>query len=374
MRKPLAYCLVAAGLALLVLAKFDRNTGFTGLIRFGSTWAERRHESIRDLPVPTVAGSNGYDGQFYAQVALDPLLGSKGLPEALDAPAYRARRILLPGISFVIGVGHPWWILQTYALLNVFCWAVLGAVLYRCIPANDRYAFARWIGCMLSMGALESVRQSLVDLPAALLLVLAVDFSAKNRPTGSVVWAALANLTKETSLLASVALYCPLDRHPKSWMRAGAFLLATAVPIALWALYVHQHLGTATRETGLGNFTWPLAGLVAQAQDSIREIASGNFDSRFTFGVLGMIGLLTQAWFFWRHRRPQLSWWRIGFVYSLLLVFLSAWVWSGYWAACRAVLPMTIAFNLLLPASRRAFWPWWIAGNFTMIHAVWRFL
>ena len=50
-----------------------------------------------------------------------------------------------------------------------------------------------------------------------------------------------------------------------------------------------------------------------------------------------------------------------------------SWVWSGYWAACRAVLPMTLAFNLLLPAGR-GFWIWWIAGNLALFHGVWRFL
>ena len=66
-------------------------------------------------------------------------------------------------------------------------------------------------------------------------------------------------------------------------------------------------------------------------------------------------------------------WWRIGAAYSILLLFLSYWVWSGYWAACRAVLPMTIAFNLLLPPNR-FFWPLWILGNLTLLHGVWRFL
>ena len=74
-------------------------------------------------------------------------------------------------------------------------------------------------------------------------------------------------------------------------------------------------------------------------------------------------------------RTPQFSspWWRIGAAYSFLLLFLGTWVWSGYWAVCRAVLPMTITFNLLLPVNR-AFWPLWILGNLTVLHAIWRFL
>lgn len=72
-------------------------------------------------------------------------------------------------------------------------------------------------------------------------------------------------------------------------------------------------------------------------------------------------------------RAPANPWWRVGVAYGVLLLFLGPWVWSGYWAACRAVLPLTIAFNLLLPANR-AFWPLLILGNLSLLHAVWRFL
>jgi hypothetical protein len=105
----------------------------------------------------------------------------------------------------------------------------------------------------------------------------------------------------------------------------------------------------------------------------MQELLLGNLDSRYSFSLIAIAGLTTQAWVLWRNPLPQSPWWRIGTAYSLLLIFLSPWVWSGYWAACRAVLPMTIAFNLLLPVTR-AFWPLWFLGNLTMLHAVWRFL
>jgi hypothetical protein len=373
MPRPIAHYLVAAGLAILVLTKFDGKTGFTGLIRFGENWSERRQGGLRDLPVATVTGSNGYDGQFYAQIALDPFLRSDQLPAELDAPAYRARRILVPAVAAAAGMGNPWWTLRAYALVNVCCWIALGVILYRYIRPQDGHAFARWLGCMLSLGVLDSVRQSLVDLPAALLLVLAVNSYSQTRPAGSAAWAALANLAKETSLLGSVALYGGEYHRPFPWRRITLVLLMAVLPIAIWSLYVNQRLAGSIKETSLGNFTWPFVGLLMQGKNSLRELFAGNFDSRYSFGLIGIVGLLTQAWFLWSNRGPQKPWWRVGLAYSLLLVFLGPWVWSGYWAACRAVLPMTIAFNLLLPATR-AFWPWWIVGNFTVLHAVWRFL
>ncbi len=359
--------------AALVLTKFDPLSGFTGLIRFGGKWQDRRSSALQNLPIATVPESYGYDGQFYAQIALDPLLRSPELTQAVDLPAYRARRILTPATAAMLGLGNHWWTLQAYALLNVFCWFALGWLLRRHIDGSDWLAFARWAGCMFSMGVLDSVRQSLVDLPALLLLGLAVHACTQVRTVRSTLWLVLANLAKETSLLAAVALHC--DKSPSSfpWKRALLSLIAAALPLGLWSFYVAQRFPGLPGNSGLGNLTWPLLGLLTQIKLSLRELSLGDFDGRYGFSLLAIGGLLVQFWMLWRTPQPQSAWWRIGAAYSLLLFFLSFWVWSGYWAACRAVLPMTIAFNLLLPATR-GFWPLWIAGNITLLHAVWRFL
>lgn len=59
---------------------------------------------------------------------------------------------------------------------------------------------------MFGLGVMDSVRQSLVDLPALLLLVLATTAYHKAQSTRSTLWLALSNLTKETFLLGGFAL------------------------------------------------------------------------------------------------------------------------------------------------------------------------
>lgn len=368
-----AYWIAILLFASLVAAKFSPHSGFTSLIRFGETWQERRHSALQNIPIATVAGSNGYDGQFYAQIALDPLLRSSELENVIDAPAYRARRILVPVLAAILGLGSPFQILQAYALINVFCWFVLGWLLYRQLDPNDTRAVYRWAGCMFSMGVLESVRQSLVDLPALLLLVLAILYWRKPHSNRSVLWLALANLTKETSLLGALALHCDNSRRPFPGRCIFLSFVIAILPVALWSLYVQQRFVHTSGPGSLGNFSWPLLGLLTQAKNALREISLGNLDGRHSFSLIAIIGLGVQAWVLWRSPRFESTWWRVGAGYSLLLVGLSSWVWSGYWAVCRAVLPMTIAFNLLLPATR-TFWPLWTLGNLTMLHAVWRFL
>lgn len=373
MSKNAAYWIASVLFAVLVLAKFSPQTGFTSLIRFGETWQERRHSVLQGLPVATVPDSSGYDGQFYAQIALDPLLRDSEIDRVIDAPAYRSRRILVPAIAAALGLGNPWWTLQFFALINVGCWFTLGWLLLRQIDPADRLSLARWTGCMFSLGVLESARQSLVDLPALLLLALAVSAHTHSRPTKSALWLALGNLAKETNLLGTLALHSDSSLRPFPWRRACLGLMVAILPLTLWSFYVQQRFAHTLNNAGFGNFSWPFLGLLVQAKSSLRELSLGNLDSRYSFSLIAMIGFLSQVWVLWRTPRFSSPWWRIGAAYSLLLVFLSSWVWLGYWAVNRAVLPMTIAFNLLLPATR-SFWPLWIAGNLTMLHAVWRFL
>jgi hypothetical protein len=368
-----AYWIAALLFAALVLSKFSPQTGFTSLIRFGETWETRRHPALEGLPIATVPASNGYDGQFYAQIALDPLLREEGLSQRIDAPAYRAGRILVPATSFVLGIGQTRWILHVYALLNVACWFALAWLLRSHLNDGTWADFARWTGCLFSMGALESVRQSLVDLPALLLLALAAASHQRTRFAASTAWLALGNLAKEINLLGMIALKC--DHLLDSTLRKRAILslLLGAIPFALWAAYVKARLPGPWISGATGNFSWPLLGLIEQARLSASELASGNFDGRHSFALLAMTGLVLQLIVLWRSPQLQSPWWRIGAAFSILFLFLGSWVWSGYWAVCRVALPMTVAFNLLLPATRW-FCPLWIVGNLTILHGVWRFL
>ena len=100
----------AAAIVLFVtsIAKwYEPDTGLTALIKFGERLEHRRLPSVQAVPRRIYADSIGYDGQFYAQLAVDPLLGDPGIGVALDAPAYRARRILFSWTAYLAGLGRP---------------------------------------------------------------------------------------------------------------------------------------------------------------------------------------------------------------------------------------------------------------------------
>lgn len=369
-----AYGLSILLFAGLIAAKFSPETGLTSLIRFGESWQDRRHSDLNTVSVATIVSSNGYDGQFYAQIALDPTLRSAEFEQVIDIPTYRSRRILLPATASFFGLGKPAWTIQIYAFLNILCWFALAWILRAMIAGDSWACFARWFACMFSLGVLDSVRQSLVDLPALLLIALAIH--AYSRPPARSkfsFWLTLANLTKETSVLAAAALNIDDLFKPDRRRRAILSVILAAIPLCLWSIYVHHRFSGSTPSSGLGNFTWPFFAIFSEGTSWIQKIAQGDFDSRYTFGLIAIVSLGLQFASLWKKPRFDSPWWRVGAVYSLLLPFLGVWVWSGYWAACRAVLPLTIAFNLLLPANRH-FWMIWGLGNLTVLHAVWRFL
>jgi hypothetical protein len=85
------------------------------------------------------------------------------------------------------------------------------------------------------------------------------------------------------------------------------------------------------------------------------------------------LSLAWQAvWLCWR-RKPDDPWWRIGIAQVLLLAVLGDSVWGSYWAAMRALLPLTAAYTVGIVGEKR-FWPLLMAGHLTLPHALWRLL
>lgn len=370
-------CYLAAALVFLglVLSKFDPDTGFSELAGFGETWAGRQLPEIRKLHPYVKESSGGYDGQFYAQIALDPTLRNPGLNDAIDSPPYRARRIALPALAFVLGAGQPAVVLQIYCLLNVVCWFILGWLLWQWMPPTSWPNFARWFFCMFSMGALESVRLALVDLPAVVLMVATIQLLEKHRDRWSWIAAGAAVFAKETAVLNLVHYFTPGELERGRGVRRAA--LGTAIVLALFAAWYgyirHQFPGQGPGVYAAANFSLPGVALARSIAAACAQIYSGNFDSRYVFRILAVAGLLAQGLHLTFHRQPNDARWRMGIVYTALFLCLGDAVWTGYWAACRIALPVTIAFATLLPHNR-LFWPALLVSNLPVLHAIGRWL
>src|SRR3954468_10475861 len=158
--------------------------GFTALIGF-PVGSEYEAPALRQVPHYQYSGSGVYDGQFYAQRALDPLLRDPDVDHAMDLAPFRARRILFSWTAYAAGLGRPAWILEAYALQNVAAWLVLAALLARWMPPGHPRGLLAWAACLFSHGMLWSLRFALLDGPSLALTVWAVSLAENQRPVAS---------------------------------------------------------------------------------------------------------------------------------------------------------------------------------------------
>jgi len=372
---PVALRWVRFGVVAFVLAmvawRWDAQTGFTALIRFGDDFAATRLPAIRALPLKSFPGA-GYDGQFYAQLAVDPHFTTPEVQAAVDNPAYRVRRFGLSLLAHVLGGGSPWLTLQVYALLNTALWLLFAWLCWREIGADNLRGTLRWCAIVLGLGALDSVRLSLSDLPAALLILLAVRAARHARSAMAAGWLLLAGFFRETAILALPGLWRGDVRSAPDRIR---FLLSAAVcalPLVAWVLWLQTALPGAGG--GVGNFLLPGQGNVRHIAECLAAFASGNFDSRYVWGLIGALALGLQSVSLLLRWRDPNPWVRLALPFALLYWCLGPAVWHSYWTAARALLPLTLAFNLTLPASGRGFWWRFALGNACTLHAIYRLL
>ncbi len=330
--------------------------GFTYLIHFG----EKEHRTyLPDLKAVNhyeMPDSTGYDSQYYAQIAIRPNLGDPKLNKAVDGLTYRARRILFPFAAWVLAGGDTARTLNVFALENIVCWFLLAALLLRWLPPTSWGNCARWAAVLFSFGLTFSVARALLDGPSLLMIAAGMALLESRRPWLAAAVLGLSGLGKDTNVLCGAGLPPPAARNPLTWGPWLARAALVLLPLAAWMLCLRLWLGRGDDTGDARNFAAPFAALADKLQQSLAQLIAEGYPSVAKFDLLVMAGLLAQFFFFAFRRRWQDPWWRVGASYALLMVFLGGAVWENYpSAAARVLLPMTLAFNLLVP--RRGWWP-----------------
>ena len=276
---------------------YDRDTGFTPLIIFGDTFDKQALPAVRAVPHYVHRDSGGYDGQFYAQLAVDPLLRDPAIADALDTVAYRARRILFSWTAFLLGLGQPRWILQAYALQNVGCWLALAWVLLRWLPPVDIKNFFLWFGCLFGSGLIISVRFALLELPSVLLLAVAIIAMERGRPWVAVAIGGLSGLGRETNLLVGASVVQPeiVVRTARDMAVATMRVVTLGVPLAIWVLYLVTSGHDMWVSTPSGNFGASFAAYVTKWGAALSDLRDAGWASFARFSLMGLVSLTTQA-------------------------------------------------------------------------------
>jgi hypothetical protein len=364
------FIVAMTGLFLALIARFHLpGKGFTALIMFGGNHEERFIPELKALDYHVDEQSWGYDAQWYAQLAIEPDLRDPDLMPAIDNLPYRARRILFSWTAWLLGGGQPGAVLEAYALQNVLCWLGLAVLMLRWFKPVDWDNCLRWAAVLFSFGMIVSVRSSLVDGPGLLLVAAGVALFETGRPWWSALVMGISGLGKETNLLGAAALAWPKENTVKAWAAMIARGLLAALPLALWTGCILMWFGAEGANTGSRAFGWPLVEWWRKLVVTVRELMAGPEVPSYALSSLFMIVSVTVQFLVVVLRpRWREAWWRVGAAYAVLLVFLGEAVWEGYpGATSRVMLPLLLAFNVLVPKGR-AWWAVLVLGNLTVLN------
>ena len=371
--RPFVYASAALLLVFGITTMREPGRGFTKIIHFGTSFAGQQLPVVKRLRVALTPGA-GYDGQFYAQLAVTPNVQSPEVRVAMDDLRYRGQRILLPVIAHVLGAGDPWWILQIYALLNVVCWAVLAWLLHGLTASRGYAGLLCWVVVMFSLAVLENVHLALTDLPAALSIVAALVCLQRDWLWRAGCFLSLAGLVRETSLLAALALMPVAWRDFAIWRKRIGPLLLAILPVCFWYLYLRLCTPATGPLGGVANFDWPGLALLHELNVCAQAIIQGEAHYRHIFAPLAAAGFAYQSFAILRTSvTAPTTWALMGAPFAVLFWFLGENVWEGYWAVARACLPMTIAYCLIIPSDRYFIWRL-LLPNLCLVHAIQRFL
>jgi hypothetical protein len=365
-----AYALVIAAFLAAVGRYYHPSYGFTALIEFPSKGHEYELPSVQASPHYDHPNSGGYDGQFYAQMAVEPLLRTPAIDHALDDPPYRAHRILFSWIAYGAGLGRTQNILQAAALQNVVIWLVLAWLLWRWIPPTSARAFVLWSGTLLAHGMLMSVRYALPDGLSLLFIAVGVAVMEGGRPIAAGVVLGLATLARETAMLAGV-MFARLLRTARGWRTAAIAGALAVLPLVIWLDYLRSIYRGRTLAGG-SHITVPFSGLAGELASVWRHVPDG-FTAVVRDDLLALVAFLTQAtWIIWRlMRRDTSPWTTVAAAFLLLALLAHPVVWDGSPGAyTRVAMPLTMGVNVLLARDPRASWAWIALANLGVVPGV----
>lgn len=191
-------------------------------------------QAVKNESSFVIADGYGYDGQFYHEIAHDPF-DLHGTDRVVEAARSRYTRILLPGLSYLLGGGQLLWVDRAYRgleLLFLFLGVACTAAL---LESAGRSAW--WGAAFLALPAtFFSLERQLTELPACALLVAAL--LAVERGRYGWAWFALAAsaLNREVGTVV-IAGFVFLSLWERSFTLAGLWMTAV-IPAAVWTLFV----------------------------------------------------------------------------------------------------------------------------------------
>jgi uncharacterized membrane protein YeiH len=296
--------------------------------------------------------SDGFDGQFYYRLALDPFTSQRtefGI--TLDAPPVRQQRILYPLLARALSLGDARLVPAALILINVCALCFLGWLGGVFAQSLNRHAL--W-GILLPLypGSLLTLARDLTELLEVSLLLASLLLLRRGKHVAATVVLVLAVLAKETAVIVAAAalLLYVIDRVRQRTQRVKWYYFAA--PLALfvvWQFILYFNWGEFPLLAGRINLATPLTGFLGFLRDASvfqtplqrRSLPELIFLVCFTACVLYCIRSTAAT------RCERFSW----LLYTILALTLSRAIWVEDWTYLRALTEFSVIGTIIVLGS-----------------------
>jgi hypothetical protein len=229
---------------------------------------------------------------------------------------------------------------------------------------------------LLTCGILLSMRSSLTDFPAFVLMTLAVMIGR----TGGAGVLALAALTREVSVLGLAALVEIKPPWLKTLKKNFWLGLIAVGPMLLWFAYLAWRLRMPAGSVSGDNLDWPFYAIARKFGEFVAVARQGGIHWAHFYkdyelhALLTIIATLTQCIYLLTHRAWENRLWRLATVFVPVFLCIGYPSWENHFNVTRHALPITLGFNLILAMRPGRRWLWWfLLGNCFVPYGVFEF-
>jgi hypothetical protein len=340
----LAVYLAAIGVQL---SRYDGDP--TGFVQFGSEAAA----SIRPpADAHVLAGTIGYDGQFYYVLAASPTIDAHARA-VFEAFEYRAQRIAYPAIAWAVSAGGsesglPWALLGVNVCFALLATAAAGAWL------RDR-GWSGWLALAVGLtpGVLLTILRDLTDVVGLAAALGALWTWSQRRATLTAAVLALAVLARETMLILVVVLAFDAWRRRRQGERTthpALLVLPALACFAAWEIYATARFDGEIPWTTAPSDLWQAPGIgLASALPELLDQAPREVAWDLTYIALCVAAVGAALVAARRDRGPE-ALFCVG--QAAVVVLLGEVFWTDHWSFTRVTAPLFASLLLAGVSSR----------------------
>ncbi|MBP7688235.1 MAG: hypothetical protein KA765_10015, partial [Thermoflexales bacterium] len=200
--------------------------------------------------------SDGYDGQFYYRLALEPFPERRtDFGITLDSPAWRQQRIVYPLLARGLALGQSGALPAALVVVNFLALCGIGWLGGAFAQRLNRHAL--WgLGLSFYPGFLFTLARDTTEIVEVAWVLAGMGCVLRQRAWWAALFFTLAVLTKETSVLAVAGVGAAYVLGQRKVIAPQTFVIPGLVLVG-WQVYLFQHWGQWPVTGSGADLGWP---------------------------------------------------------------------------------------------------------------------